>query len=367
MKQQKLCSSSPVQQEYFRSPHRIPYKECNRYRIASTTLLDFGLKIDQGKRELPKVWSHDSMNITTPKEPIKEEVDKPFCCTHCGSENYTKYGKKNRKQVYKCKDCNRKFVDNLYFEQLKCNPKIICVTLDLYFKGCSLRKISDHLRQFYDLKIHFTTIYYWLEKYIEIMDSYVSQFKPKLGTVWHADEMMVDIDGEWFYLWNVMDEFTRFHLASVISKGRKVKNAQKAFQVAKKRSHNDRPRCIVTDGLQSYHKAINKEFHTTKRETIHIGNVGIKGKKFSNTKFDNNLVERLQGTVRDRNKTQRGLKSTETSFVKGHQLYYNFIKPHEGLNGYTPAHFANIYLNLGEKKWKNLLLQSIKKKSRETI
>ena len=39
-------------------------------------------------------------------------------------------------------------------------------------------------------------------------------------------------------------------------------------------------------------------------------------------------------------------------------LYYNFIKPHEGLNGYTPAHFANIYLDLKDKKWENLLKQS---------
>jgi len=192
------------------------------------------------------------------------------------------------------------------------------------------------------------------------MDKYVSQFKPKLGSVWHADEMMVSVGGNWFYLWNVMDEFTRFHLASVISKGRKVENARKAFQQAKKCSKGDHPHCIVTDGLHSYKKAINKEFHTVKKETIHIGNVGIKGKHFSNTKFDNNLVERLHGTMRDRNKTQRGLEKQDSMFIKGHQLYYNFIRPHEGLNGYTPAHFANIYLGLKENKWKDLLMQSIK-------
>jgi len=42
------------------------------------------------------------------------------------------------------------------------------------------------------------------------------------------------------------------------------------------------------------------------------------------------------------------------------KLYYNFIRPHESLNGYTPAHFANIYLNLSNKKWENLLMQSLK-------
>jgi len=349
-----------VQQEYFQRPQQKGYKECNRYKIANITLKDFGLEIDQGKSELPKVWSNDTMNITTPNETIENDADKPFCCTHCGSETYIRYGKNNGKQVYKCRDCNSKFVDNLYFEKLKSNPKIICLTLDLYFKGVSLRKISDHLKQFHDLEIAHTTLFYWIEKYIGIMDKYVSQFKPKLGTVWHADEMMLDINGDWYYLWNIMDKFTRFHLASVISKGRKVENARKAFKVAKKHSHGDKPRCIITDGLQSYNKAINKEFHTVKKETTHIGNVGIKGKKFKNAKFDNNLVERLQGTVRDRNKTQRGLKKEGSIFVKGHQLYYNFIKSHEALNGYTPAHFANIYLGLGDKKWENLLKQSLK-------
>jgi len=47
-------------------------------------------------------------------------------------------------------------------------------------------------------------------------------------------------------------------------------------------------------------------------------------------------------------------------FHQEHKMYYNFIKPHENLNGYTPAHFANIYLKLENKKWENLLIQSIK-------
>ncbi len=172
----------------------------------------------------------------------------------------------------------------------------------------------------------------------------------------------MQIDGDWFYLWNVIDEFTRFHLASVISKERKIEDARKVLKIAKRKSHGDKPRCIVTDGLQSYKRAIKKEFHTVKKETIHIGNVGIRGKRYGNTKFNNNIVERLHGTVRDRNKTQRGLEKEDTVFVKGHQLYYNFIKPHERLNGYTPAHFANIYLRLGDKKWEKLLDKSLNEK-----
>ena len=81
MKNKQKQLFSPVQQEYFQRPPQKVYKECNRYEIASTTLLDFGLEIDQGKRELPKVWSNDMMSITAPKESIKEAVDKPLLYT----------------------------------------------------------------------------------------------------------------------------------------------------------------------------------------------------------------------------------------------------------------------------------------------
>ena len=298
--------------------------------------------------------------VSNPDEQIEEDNDKPFYCKYCGSGNYIRYGKENKKQMYKCKDCNRKFVNNLYFEKLKANPKIICVTLDLYFKGISLRKISNHLKQFYNLNIHFTTVFYWIKKYIIIMDEYVHQFKPQLSDIWNVDEMMISVNGDWFYLWNVIDDATRFHLASVVSKERKIADASKALRTAKKRSHNKRPMFVITDGLKSYNKAIKEEFFSYRNKTTHIGNVGIRGKKNGEDYFDNNLVERLQGTIRDRNKTQRGLKDEYSAFIRGYQLYYNFIKPHESLFGNTPANCADIYLNLNEKKWENLLKQSIK-------
>ena len=302
------------------------------------------------------------MNITAPKEQMIEDSDKPFCCKFCGSEQLTKSGKhpKNKKQYYMCKSCGRRFINNMYFEQMKASPKVICATLDLYFKGVSLRKISDHLKQFYDLNIHFTTVFHWIKKYVIIMDEYVRQFKPQLSDIWNVDEMMISVNGDWYYLWNVIDDETRFHLASVVSKERKINDARKVLITAKKRGHGSKPSFIITDGLKSYVKAVDDEFHTVKRDTIHIGNVGIRGKDFNKDIFDNNLVERLHGTIRERNKTQRGLKDEYSMFVRGHQLYYNFIRPHQSLFGITPAEIAGINLNLGNEKWEKLLMQSMK-------
>ena len=274
-------------------------------------------------------------------------------CKFCFSQNIMKYGKQNGKQFYMCKDCNRKFVDNIDFENMKYNPKVIALTLDLYFKGVSLRKISHHLKEFYDLNICYKSVYNWIEKYVGIMNEYVNDIQPDIGQIWHTDEMMVKIDGSWEYLWNIIDEKTRYQLASVLSTERKVRDARMVFKRAKSNCGGRKPKYIVTDGLHSYRGAINKEFNTSHGETEHLWNVGIQHHP------NNNHVERLHGEIRSREKTMRGLKIEDTPIIEGHRLYHNFIKPHMGLDGKTPSEEAGITIE-GDNKWVTLMKKSIK-------
>jgi len=65
-------------------------------------------------------------------------------------------------------------------------------------------------------------------------------------------------------------------------------------------------------------------------------------------------MERMNGEVRDRERVMRGLKNTDTAIVKGLQIYHNFIRPHEALNGETPADRAGIKVE-GENKWMTLI------------
>jgi transposase-like protein len=273
-------------------------------------------------------------------------------CKFCHSTNVTKYGKQNGKQYYQCKGCNRRFVNNMDFENMKYNPKIIALTLDLYFKGVSLRKISHHLKEFYNLDISFRSVYNWIEKYVGIMNQYVNQIQPEIGEVWHTDEMMIKVDGSWEYLWNVMDEKTRFQLASVVSTERRVRDARMVFQRAKNNCGGRKPKFIVTDGLGAYRHAINKEFPTNKSDTEHLWNVGLQHHP------NNNHVERLHGSIREREKVMRGLKIDETPIVEGHRLYYNFIRPHEALEGRTPSEEAGITID-GKDKWLTLIHKSV--------
>ncbi len=284
------------------------------------------------------------------KEGIEEA--KPITCKFCGSSDVIKYGKKNGKQNYMCKTCHRKFVLNEGFEGMKYNPKIITLTLDLYFKGVSSRKICDHLKQFYGLKVSHVTILNWIDKYITILDNYVRKLEPELGNAWHVDEMMVNIKGKWRWLWNVMDDETRFLLASVISKERKMEDARKVFQIAKMNGGKRKPKYIITDGLHAYEKAIRKEFITKGRKTIHIRNVGIRDGL-------NNPIERLHGTVRERDKVMRALKKEDSKIIDGLRIYYNYIRPHMGLNGKTPAEEAGL-MELNGNRWLKLIKQAVK-------
>lgn len=70
-------------------------------------------------------------------------------------------------------------------------------------------------------------------------------------------------------------------------------------------------------------------------------------------------MERLHGTIRQREKVMRGLKVEDTLIADGHRLYYNFIKPHESLDGKTPSEEAGIIIE-GNNKWLTIMKKSIK-------
>jgi len=75
------------------------------------------------------------------------------------------------------------------------------------------------------------------------------------------------------------------------------------------------------------------------------------------TKPNNNILERLNGTFRERTKVVRsfdnGIGAEE--FAAGMQTYYNYIRPHQGIGGMTPAQLANIPINLVGNRWETMI------------
>lgn len=48
--------------------------------------------------------------------------------------------------------------------------------------------------------------------------------------------------------------------------------------------------------------------------------------------------------------------------MDGHRIHYNFIKPHEALNGKTPSEEAGIEIE-GNNKWLTLIRNAIKQQN----
>lgn len=77
-------------------------------------------------------------------------------------------------------------------------------------------------------------------------------------------------------------------------------------------------------------------------------------------------MERMNGEIRDREKTMRGLKIEDTPILRGYQIFHNFVRPHEVLRGQTPADLCGIKVE-GENKWKTLIQNAKKNSSTEFI
>jgi transposase-like protein/DNA-directed RNA polymerase subunit M/transcription elongation factor TFIIS len=277
-------------------------------------------------------------------------------CSNCGSTHIQKWGWKHRSdgtkvQRFKCMSCSHRWnAKTVGFEHMRANPHAITVALDLYFKGVSLRKIVDHLQQFEHINVSHVAVLKWIQKYVAVMRDYVDAMKPELSRVFHADETKVSIRGQWVWLWHLMDGDTRFLLANHVSQGRNVSDAREAFREAKAVAKVE-PRVLLTDGLRSYGPAARSEFP----DAVHVAGVGLQGR------LNNNRMERYHGTLKERTKVMRALKNTDTSVLDGQRIYYNHIRPHQGLNGKTPAQAAGMEIT-GPNKWTALIQNASQKK-----
>jgi hypothetical protein len=64
-----------------------------------------------------------------------------------------------------------------------------------------------------------------------------------------------------------------------------------------------------------------------------IADYGVRKGKGQN----NNRIERMNGTPRERVKVTRGWKSYQTPIPEGQRIAYNFVKAHQALSEKTPA------------------------------
>ncbi len=268
-------------------------------------------------------------------------------CKYCQSENVIKYGKYKDNQYYYCKDCKRKFADVDTIPKMQYPTNQIASALNMYYEGMSLMEIRRNLIQQHDSYLSDATIYNWVRRFSKPVIMEANKYTPKVGSVWVADETMIDLDGKNIWFWDIIDTKTRFLIASHMSYGRTTKDAQALMKQAYDRTGKI-PRVIYTDKLQAYLGGIELTFGA---DTQHR-----QGSPFD-VENKANIVERFHGTIKSRTKVMRGLHTLESArlFMDGWLVHYNFFRPHMSLKDMTPAQVAGIRFPF--RNWKDITQQ----------
>lgn len=179
-------------------------------------------------------------------------MENKIVCKYCGCEGVVKFGKYKSRQLYWCKTCKRKFkADDTTFH-MKIPANRITSALNMFYEGMSIKAIRRNLQQEFGSMPSTATIYEWIQKYTQYATDSIRDYKPKnIGNTWIADETVLEIDGNNIWMFDIIDNKTRFLLATRITRSCTTRDAQMLIDKAIKTAGKE-PKIVITDKLVSY-------------------------------------------------------------------------------------------------------------------
>ena len=273
-------------------------------------------------------------------------------CKYCLSETVKPAGSMRGKKMVKCLGCGKRFIDNNNLPSMRVNKHAIVTAMSMYFEGLSARKVSRQLESIYGEKVSQVTVWKWVRKYSTLVSEYVKTLSPQLGGKWHHDETVIRCEAQNQWFWEMIDEDTRFLVASHLSETRTLEDTIAVFRQAIMTAKS-RPQALFVDGSMQYDAAFNHVFYSRYKvsKVELVKRIGIRSRE------TNNIVERLHETVKERMRPMRGFKNQDSAreILSGYVVDYNFARPHLALKGKTPAEQAGIEV----KGWKSLIENAI--------
>ncbi len=257
-------------------------------------------------------------------------------CLHCKSKEVVKRGyfqtqTNGKQQRYFCKDCNKKFIEQTPFYRMRNSPQKITLSIDLFYRGISTRKVQEHLQAFYPHNSSHKSIYKWVIKYSKLIHKKVKNIKLNVGEELQVDEMEYKTKGKKSWFIDSIDTTTRFMVSSNFTEKREQVELKKVLLLAKKKT-GEQIKICTTDGYTAYSKAIKRTWGYDNKKGKH----NVRHNKVTQLKNEgfNHKIERLHNNIRQRTKTFRGFKNIDSAnaIMKGWEVYYNFIMKHQAIN-----------------------------------
>jgi len=116
-----------------------------------------------------------------------------------------------------------------------------------------------------------------------------------------------------------MDDETRFWIAQQVADSKYVQDVRPLFQKGRDVA-GKKPDMLISDGAPNFHQAYQKEYWSKiAPRTSHIRHIHLQKDR------NNNKMERMNGEIRDREKTMRGIKKMDTPILVGYQQYHNYL------------------------------------------
>ncbi len=190
-------------------------------------------------------------------------------------------------------------------------PEIIRQAVWLYFKyTLSLRDVEEILAE-RGIDVSYETVRCWAEKFGGAIAANIRRMRPRPGSVWHLDEMVVRINGRHMFMRRAVDQ--EGEVLDVLVQKRRNKRA--ALKLLRKlmRKQGYAPDGIVTDGLASYGAALDT--------------LGGRSRHRPGRLRDNNRAENSHLSVRRRERKMQRFKSQGEAqrFVATHGAIYNLF------------------------------------------
>jgi transposase-like protein len=296
-----------------------------------------------------------------PDKPSSKKTAKYPRCPVCGKASFL-YHDYEYYSNYRCcdKKCNHSFfvpkptailstsmsklVGKTNFKRMRYPVHIILSALSMFFLGKnSFRNISLILKTTFNVEVSHTTISNWCRKFAPLFHNISLELIPMLNfnsDEWHVDETVVKIAGEKYYIWFVIDSETRFILGFHLTPYR---DSRQAFALLNSVRNLGTPSAIVSDRYSAYKVPVKSLFGYSVKH--------IRVESFKND-ISNNLIESFHHQFKAWYKAKQGFASFESAnnLISMFVFFYNFVRPHSSLNGWTPAQVAGLNLTPKEKK-----------------
>ena len=249
-------------------------------------------------------------------------------------------GKARGYQRYECKACGKFFRADGQAKNRKnaYGAELIGASIRDCLMGLSIKQVAESIADRYGIKQPSKdTIYQWPSDYTDkakyALD--LEDVKANTGKVWAVDELYTNIASVKAYVWIVIDKNRRYVLSVLVTLDRDKKSAAQALMMALKAAKRP-PKKIITDKAKAYAPALELILP----DVEHKKSQGLSGW------VNNQLLERANGTCRQREKIARGFHSVESAqhWFDGFTITYNHFRDHHSLRkkGGRPAKAAGV-------------------------